>query len=162
PTNAYRVRDGWVYIIAINENMWPKVCQVIGRPDFLTDPRFKTRRDREKNGLVVDAAVEAWLVDRTVAEAVEVLSAAGLPAAPVHDVPGAARDPHLHARDILMEVPDPVAGRIHVAGKMIKFSRTEMVVGSAPTIGQHTEEVLTGILGYGKAQVEALKGEGVV
>ena len=61
-----------------------------------------------------------------------------------------------------MEVPDPVAGTMWVSGKSIKFSRTPMVVGSAPTVGQHTREVLSDIAGYTEEQVQALIDEEVV
>ena len=74
----------------------------------------------------------------------------------------AATDPHLKEREILVEVPDPVAGRIHVAGKMIKFSRTPMVVGSAPVVGEHTEEILRDTLGYSRQRIDALRGQGAV
>ena len=57
---------------------------------------------------------------------------------------------------------DPVAGKIHAAGKMIKLSRTPMVVGPAPSVGEHTEEVLTAILGYSAERVQSLIGEGVL
>jgi formyl-CoA transferase len=61
-----------------------------------------------------------------------------------------------------MEVPDPIAGSIHVAGKMIKFSRTPMVVGSTPMVGEHTEEVLRDVLGYSGERIRALEESGVV
>ena len=61
-----------------------------------------------------------------------------------------------------MEVPDPVAGSIHVSGKMIKFGRTEMVVGSAPVVGQHSEEILSEILGYSEERINELSNNQVV
>ena len=62
----------------------------------------------------------------------------------------------------MMEVPDPVAGTMWVSGKSIKFSRTPMVVGSAPTVGQHTREVLTKLLGYSDDETQALVDDEVV
>ena len=61
-----------------------------------------------------------------------------------------------------MEVPDAIAGKIHVAGKMIKFSRTEMVVGSTPTVGQHTEEILRDIAEYTEEEIEELEDSNAV
>ena len=61
-----------------------------------------------------------------------------------------------------MEVPDPIAGKIHVAGKMIKSSRTEMVVGSTPTVGQHTEEILRDIAEYTEDEIKELDDDNVV
>ena len=85
-----------------------------------------------------------------------------MPCAPVNDVEQAANDPHLSERELMVEVPDPIAGTIHVTGKMIKFSRTPIVVGSAPMVGEHTEEILRDILGYPEEQVQALHDGGVV
>ena len=90
------------------------------------------------------------------------LSRYSVPAAPVNGVAEAANDRHLHEREIMVEVPDPVAGKIHVTGKMIKFSRTPLVVGPAPTVGQHTGEVLRDILGYTPARIRSLEEDGVV
>jgi formyl-CoA transferase len=61
-----------------------------------------------------------------------------------------------------VEVPDAVAGSIHVTGKMIKFSRTPMVVGQTPVVGQHTREILSGVLGYSGERIEALSDAGVI
>ena len=74
----------------------------------------------------------------------------------------AARDPHLTEREIMMEVPDPVAGTMWVTGKAIKFNRTPMVVGSTPLVGEHTQEVLRDILGYGDDKIQALHDAEVV
>ena len=162
PSNAYQCRDGWVYIIALAEDMWLPACRAMGRADWPADPSLRTRKDREKHAAELEAGVEAWCRERTVQEVVDAFVREGVPVSPVNDVPAAAADPHLAARELLMEVPDPVAGRIHVAGKMVKLSRTEMVVGSAPTIGQHTDEVLKSILRYTPERIKALRAEGVV
>ena len=85
-----------------------------------------------------------------------------IPIAPVNTVEQAAQDPHLFERELLVEVPDPIAGTIHVSGKNIKLSRSEIIVGSAPMPGQHTEEILTGILDYSLEQIKALRDDGVI
>ena len=108
------------------------------------------------------APASAWLKRRTTAEANDALSAYSIPCAPVNTTEQAANEPQLHEREIMMEVPDPVAGSMWVTGKMIKFSRTPMVVGSAPTVGEHTRDLLTGLLNYSDAQVQALIDEEVV
>jgi crotonobetainyl-CoA:carnitine CoA-transferase CaiB-like acyl-CoA transferase len=99
---------------------------------------------------------------RTTKEAVDYLSSRSIPCAPVNDVEQAASEPHLHEREILVEVPDPVAGTMYVTGKMVKFSRTPMVVGSAPTPGQHNEEILKDVLGYSDDQVRELQDAEVI
>jgi len=68
----------------------------------------------------------------------------------------------LHERELLVEVPDPIAGRIHVSGKHIKLSRSEIVIGSAPLPGQHTAEILTSVLHCTPEEVRKLEAEGAV
>ena len=138
----YETEDGHVILAAGNENMWPRVCEALEHPEWLDDPRFATRDDRTENVDVLEDGISAWLKLRSTKQAVEDLSAHSIPCAPVNTTEQAANEPQLHEREIMMEVPDPVAGTMWVSGKSIKFSRTPMVVGSAPTVGQHTREVL--------------------
>jgi crotonobetainyl-CoA:carnitine CoA-transferase CaiB-like acyl-CoA transferase len=93
---------------------------------------------------------------------VDTFSRLGIPINAVNDIPTAAREPQLHERELLLEVPDPVAGHIHVSGKFTKLSRSELVVGSAPVPGQHTEELLTTLLNYSPEEISALEAEGAV
>ena len=129
----------------------------MGRTDWLNDPGLKTRAGRVTRRDEVEAGVAEWCAGRTVQEVVDACVEVGVPVSPVNDIPGAAKDPHLLDRDILMEVPDHKAGTIHVAGKMVKFSRTEMVVGTTPDIGEHSEGVLRDVLGYDDGRIEALR-----
>ena len=161
-SNAYQTADGWVFFHATSDAIWRRACEALGRSDWLEDLRFSTHADRQRNGRELEADLAAWFASRTSKEAVDHLSACGVPAAPVNTVEQAANEPHLHEREVLVEVPDPVAGKIHVAGKMIKFDRTPMVVGSAPMVGEHSREVLTRVLGYPEEKVRALQEEGVV
>lgn len=161
-TNAYPTRDGWVYLHAGSEVMWGRFCKAIRRQDLINDARFSSRTERKKNFKELELEIEKWFSDRTTNETVDILSTHSVPAAPINGIEEASRDPHLDEREILVEVPDPVAGSIHVAGKMIKLNRTPMVVKGAPSVGQHTFEVLSKDLGYSKDKIETLLSEGVV
>ena len=160
--NAYETEDGWVYLAANNDNIWTRLCEALERDDWLEDPRFTSRSSREENAKALEVELAAWFRSRPTGDAVEYLSGYSVPIAPINTVEQAASDPHVHEREIMVEVPDAIAGKIHVTGKMIKFSRTPMVVGSAPTPGQHTEDVLTRVLGYSEERVGALSDAGVV
>ena len=161
-SNTYRASDGWVYVTANSDAIWRRMCEALGKPEWLEDDRFATREGRGQNAAALEAELVGWFATRTMKEAVDHLSSYSVPAAAVNTVEGAAREPHLHEREIMVEVPDPVAGKIHVTGKMITFSRTPMVVGSAPTVGEHTEEVLREVLGYSSEQIDELQREEVV
>ncbi len=158
----YETEDGHVILAAGNDNMWPRVCEALEHPEWLDDPRFATRDDRTENVDVLEEGISEWLKQRSTKEAVEDLSAHSIPCAPVNTTEQAANEPQLHEREIMMEVPDPVAGTMWVSGKSIKFSRTPMVVGSAPTVGQHTREVLTELLRYSNEEAQALVDDEVV
>ena len=160
---CYQTKDGWVILAATNENMWVRLSESIGKSEWLTDDRFQTRLDRTKtNAEALESELSEWFSGKTMGEAVEILSSNGVPCSPVNTTAQAAVDPHLTDREIIVEVPDPVAGSIHVSGKMIKFGRTEMVVGSAPVVGQHSEEILSGILGYSEERINELNNNQVV
>ena len=161
-SNAYQTSDGWVYIAATNDAMWQRICRALERPQWPKDPRFATADGRRQHARELEGELSAWFGARTTRETVDHLSSFSVPCAPVNSVEQAAKEPHLHEREIIVEVPDTVAGKIHVTGKMIKFSRTPMLVGPAPTVGEHTEEILTGVLGYTQDRVRALLEEGVV
>ena len=161
-TNAYETSDGWVYVSATSDSIWRRVCEAMDRPEWLHHLHFATREARRRNASELEPDLAAWFAARTTSEAVDHLSAHSVPCAPINTVEQAAAEPHLHEREIMVEVPDPVAEKIHVAGKMIKFSRTPMVVGSAPLVGEHTMEILTGLLGYSEEHVRDLLDENVV
>jgi CoA:oxalate CoA-transferase len=160
--NTYQTKDGWVLIAAVSDNIWPRVCKAIDAPKLEKDPRFARPSDRQKEWRVLEERLRGWFGARTVKEAVDTFSGLGIPINAVNDVPTAAQEPHLHERELLVEVPDPVAGRIHVSGKFTKLSRSELVVGSAPQPGQHTEEILTKLLNYSPEEVSKLEMEGAV
>ncbi|GIX48950.1 MAG: formyl-CoA transferase [Candidatus Tectimicrobiota bacterium] len=160
--NTYQTRDGWVLIAAMSDNIWPRLCEAIGAPEWRNDPRFRRLADRHRAWQDIEARLRPWFAARTTREAVDTLAPLGIPISPVNDIPAAAQEPHLHARELLVEVPDPIAGRIHVSGKHIKLSRSETVIGPAPLPGQHTEEILTTLLHYRADEVAALEAEGVI
>ena len=161
-SNTYRTTDGWVHIVAVGANMWPRVCKALDRPEWVDDPRFKNRQEIEAHADVIEEEISRWFASRSTKESVELMSSLDIPIAPVNTVEQAAHDPQLFERELLVEVPDPIAGTIHVSGKSIKLSRSEIIVGSAPTPGQHTEEILTGILDYSPEQIKALRDDGVI
>lgn len=162
PTNTYKAKDGYVYIISPTEHTFKRCVQLIGKPEWAQDPGFTDPVERWKHADEIDEAIGQWVAERTVAQAVEDGTAADIPIAPVNDIPAAASDPHLWERELLVRVPDPKAGEILAAGKMIKFSRSPTIVGPVAGPGEHNREVLGGLLGYSDAQIEELQAEEVI
>jgi formyl-CoA transferase len=103
-----------------------------------------------------------WFLGKTMAEAVDILSQASVPCTEINDIAQASASPQLWERELLVKVPDPIAGTIHVSGKFIKLSRSETVVGSPPAIGQHNDEIIGGLLQYSLEQLQQLRDEGII
>ena len=161
-TNTYETRDGWVLVAAMSDNIWPRLCAAIDAPEWAGDARFETFRQRAAAWEVIEERLRGWFGGRTVRESVDRFSALGIPINAVNTVADAAREPQLHERELLVEVPDPVAGAIHVSGKPIKLSRSATRVGSAPVPGEHTEDVLNGLLGFTAKEIDDLEAAGAV
>ena len=158
----YETADGYMILAAGNDAMWQRMCEALEKPAWATDERFKTRAERQVNGHILEEEMSAWFKERKTKYIIDYLSSFSIPCAPVNTTEQAAKEPQLHERGIMEEVPDPIAGTMWVTGKMIKFGRTPMVVGSAPTVGQHTREILQDLLTYSEAEVAAMVDDEVV
>jgi len=162
PSNSYLAKDGWVYILAVPQDMWARFCKGIGREELPSDPRFASIAARGAHIEEIDALVSAWVQDKTVAEVVETLERAEVPVGPVQTIAQAARDPHLWERKMLVETADPEAGRTFVPGLTVKFSDTPGAIGLIPRPGEHNEEVYCGLLGHSPADLTNWREEGVI
>ncbi len=159
---TYQTRDGWIIIAANNESMWQRICEAMDKTEWRDDARFTTRDLRSQNSDALEKELAVWFIDKDMQAAADHLASYGVPCSPVNNTAQAARDPHLTEREVMMEVPDPVAGTMWVTGKSIKFSRTPMVVGSAPVVGEHTSSILRDILGYDEVRIQSLHDAQVV
>jgi crotonobetainyl-CoA:carnitine CoA-transferase CaiB-like acyl-CoA transferase len=162
PCNAYLAKDGWVYILAVPQDMWGRFCRAIGREELFTDPRFSSIAGRSTHLEEIDALVSAWVKDKTVAEVMEVLERAEVPAGPVQTIAQAARDPHLWERQMLVEIEDKETSRTFVPGLTVKFSQTPGAIGPIPQPGEHNEEVYCGLLGHSREGLKSWREEGVI
>lgn len=159
---TYQTKDGWIIIAANNNAMWGRMCEAVNKPEWQEDPRFATRDDRQANSDALETELKEWFSQRNTRDAAEHLSAHSVPCAPVNTVEQAAKEPLLQEREMMMEIPDPVAGTMWVTGKSIKFSRTPMVVNPTPLIGEHTTELLSEVLGYDEEKISSLQDAKVV
>jgi crotonobetainyl-CoA:carnitine CoA-transferase CaiB-like acyl-CoA transferase len=159
---AYQTKDGWVALVGSSQNIFERICEMIGKPEWKTDPRFTDRTMRRENAEVPRQALIEWFLTKTMKEAVAALAEAGIPGTEINNIAQAAAEPHLWERELMMKVPDPIAGTIHVPGKFIKLSRSETIVGSPAAIGQHNDEIIGGLLHYSADQIQQLRSEGVI
>lgn len=163
PGNTYPTKDGMVAISAGHAREWPKLARVLGKEDWIEDPEFATVDARVKNRLKLDALICAETSQLTNEELLEVLLEAGLPAAPILNVAQVARDTHFRdTRQMYADVEHPQIGEVRITNQGIKMTRTNPHIrGCAPTLGQHTEQVLSD-LGYSREQLEAMRAGGVI
>jgi CoA:oxalate CoA-transferase len=155
----YKAKDGHVVISASGREMGTRLMRIA-----TGDPNLKADGFTSRAGLG-DArrkAVEAWCADHTVEEIYTALLEADIPVAPVRTIPQAAKDPHLWEREMLVKMEDPVAGEMYLPGATIKMSKTPGRVGPVPTPGQHTDEILSRVLGYDRATLQELRQAKVI
>ena len=160
PYQAFETSDGYINVGASNQKMYPMLCEVLGCPELGRDPRFITGRDRMGHLDTLIDLLNARFRQRTTAEWLERLEAAGIPSGPVLSIRDMLKHPQTRARDMVVAVDHPIAGRVETIGVPAKFSATPTEVSRpAPLFGQHTREVLTEA-GFSPAEIDALFAEG--
>ena len=144
PYQAYRTSDGYVTVGAANDRLWIRlVNEVLGRPQWLEDPRFRTLPDRMANIDELEREIEAITMTRTTDEWIDSLEAAGVPGGPAYTYDETLQNEHVLARDMVVELEHPIIGPMKTIAPPTKFSTLDVGVRSpAPWLGQHTAEVL--------------------
>jgi crotonobetainyl-CoA:carnitine CoA-transferase CaiB-like acyl-CoA transferase len=144
PYQAYVTSDGFGTIGANNDRRWQRFCRdVVDRPGWLEDPRFATLTDRMAHIDELEQEIEAITRTRTTTEWVEILDKAGVPGGPVLTYDETLDDPHVLARDMIVDLDHPIVGPMRTVGTGARFSGLDYEVrGPAPWLGQHTGEVL--------------------
>jgi crotonobetainyl-CoA:carnitine CoA-transferase CaiB-like acyl-CoA transferase len=157
----YRAKDGWVVISAGGRDMAGRLMQLVsGATTGSSDAEPLTGGHSGGDGR--RQALEAWCADRTMETICNALMEIGVPVAPVRTIPEVAKDPHLWEREMLVKMEDAVAGEMYVPGVTVKMSRTPGRVGPVPTPGQHTDEVLSKMLGFDRDTLGELRLSGAI
>jgi crotonobetainyl-CoA:carnitine CoA-transferase CaiB-like acyl-CoA transferase len=161
---AGTVIDQWIAIVCADDVDWGRLARAIECPELADDPKFATLAARKANEDELEAAITAWTSTRRAADAERLLQRAGIAAAVVADNKYLAdEDSHMKDRDYFVYRDHPEVGKRQHCGMPWQMSRTEMKVrAAAPTIGQHTDEILTGLLGYDADQLAKLRAQGAL
>ncbi|MBN2338231.1 MAG: CoA transferase [Acidobacteria bacterium] len=163
PFGAFNARDGYVVICTITDGQWQKVLQAMGREDLAGEERFATRELRTRHMAEVDALVEGWLKEKTVEEAIAELKKYQVPCSPLPTFDQVASDPHLLSREMIVEVEQPVSGKVKLIGSVYKMSRTPGDrTMRVPDVGEHNGEIYGGLLGIDAGELEKLGEEKVI
>ena len=163
PYQAYRTADGFVTIGANNDRLWQRFCNdVVQCPEWLADPRFETLPDRMANIDELEQEIERITTTRTTLEWVEICDKAGVPGGLVLTYDETLADPHVIARDMVVDIDHPIIGPMRTVGTGARFSGVDYKVrGPAPWLGQHTAEVLAE-RGLNAEEIRRLFDDGVV
>ena len=166
PGTTYACAPGgpndYVFIYA-QPQMWPALIKVMGREDLAEDARFKTPGARFENRAALDAIVETWTKTHTKHEVMQLLGDAGVPSGACQDTAEVLADPHLKARDMIVDLEDPASGRTYqTVGCPVKLSDSPATLTRPPKLGEHTETLLGELCGVSAADLRGLKEKGVV
>jgi len=163
PRGTYRTRDDrWVALSASTPASAAALFKNLGLGHLLDDARFATNDARVAHNDLVDAALDRVIGERTLAEMQQLFEASDLTASPIYDIADIAKDPHVIARRILLDVPDPELGTVRMVAPTPRLSDTPAATAwTGPALGAHNQLVY-GALGLSAAEIDALEREGVI
>jgi CoA:oxalate CoA-transferase len=144
PFQAFATRDGHVIVAAGNDALFGKLADALGRPELARDPRFRSNDDRTRHVADLVSELELAFAARTTAEWLAALEARGIPCGPLNDVAQVLADPQVRARNMVVTVDDPDAGRLSLAGNPVKLSGVAdpATRGPAPRLDEHRAALL--------------------
>ena len=152
--------NAYIYFIT-QAPVWEAICKVIGREEWLTDPRYATPKGRLPHLSEIFDHIEEWTKTKTKFEAMDILNEHDIPCGPILSMKEIAEEPSLRATGTVVEVDHPTRGKYLTVGNPIKMSDSPSDVKRSPLLGEHTDEVLAE-LGYGADQIAALRAEKVI
>ncbi len=163
PYQVFHTKDRPISIAVANQKLWINFCKAAGKKEWLDDPRFESNPKRVENRDILLPLVEKLFAGRTCDEWMDLLVRAAVPCGPVNDMKHLFADPQVVHRGMIAEVPHPTIGTLRLAGVPIKCSETTGAIRlPPPLLGEHTDEVLSGVLGYSRERIDALKTQGAV
>ena len=162
PQDVYACRDGAVILVVGNDTQFARLCEVLGRNDWVQDERFRSNAQRVRNLEILAPMLRENFASWDRAELTAALDAAGVPCGPINSVPEVFEDPQVKARGMLNYVEHPSGARVPQVGSPMRFAEAPLVRPAAPPLlGQHSEEILAE-LGYDAAGIAALRGAGAL
>jgi formyl-CoA transferase len=165
PSTTYPCAPGgsndYVFITA-QQQMWPAMVEAMGRPELANDARFNTAEMRWENREALNAIVEEWTRQHSKHEVMRLLGEAGVPCGACQDTGEVLADPHLKAREMILDIDYPTRGTYKTVGCPIKLSDSPAEVIRPPLLGEHTDALLGELCGLDPAEVKRLRDDGVI
>ena len=163
PFEAFASADGHVIIALGNDTLWAKFCEHVDRQELISDERFRTNADRTENHGELFPILSEVMSQRKTDDWIDALGAIGVPCGPINAMDKVVSHPQVQAREMITRIAHGITGEVEVPGVPIKLSETPGNVDApAPSLGEHTTEVLTNLLKMSPDEVEALRQEGII
>src|SRR5262249_55177245 len=153
--------DAYIYFIT-QAPVWGAICDLIGKPEWKTDPDYATPPARLPRLKHIFATIEAWTMTKSKFEVMDICNNANMPVGPNLSMKEIAEEPSLRATGTVVEVDHPKRGKYLTVGNPIKMSDSPCEVTRAPLLGEHTEEILRKVLGYSESEVTEIKVSGAI
>ncbi|TMJ05400.1 MAG: formyl-CoA transferase [Alphaproteobacteria bacterium] len=153
--------DAYIYFIT-QAPVWGAICDLIGKPEWKTDPDYATPNARLPRLKAIFGTIEEWTKTMNKFEVMEKCNAVDIPVGPILSMKEIAEEPSLRATGTVVEVDHPTRGKYLTVGNPIKLSDSPCEVARSPLLGEHTEEILTKVLGYSANEVAEIKGSGAI
>jgi crotonobetainyl-CoA:carnitine CoA-transferase CaiB-like acyl-CoA transferase len=164
PRNTYLTSDGtWVAVSSSATSIAERIMRVIGHPELIDEPWFSSGSGRAEHSDLIDSLVGAWIAGHTQKEVLDAFESAQAAVAPVYDVGALVADPHIRARQTLIEVPDPDFGQLLMQNVLARLSASPgRIRFTGRPVGADTDAVLTRELGLTESHIKALRSQGVI
>lgn len=163
PYQTFRTKTRDLALAVGSEKLWKIFCPAIGRPELTDDPRYRTNADRVQNRESLIATLQETFLTRPYEEWEPILLDKGIPFGAINRIPEVVDHPQVKARGALVEMSHPSAGKVRMVGVPIRLSETPGAVRTpSPTLGEHTEEVLRGLLELPADEIATLRAAGVI
>ena len=163
PYQTFRTKTRDLALAVGSEKLWKEFCPAIGRPDLTDDPRYRTNAQRAKNRDTLIPTLQEVFLTRSYEDWEGVLLPRGIPMGAINGIGEVVKHPQVAARGTLVEMDHPRAGKVRMVGAPVRLSETPGSVRSpAPTLGEHTDEVLRDVLGLPAADISALRSSGAI
>jgi formyl-CoA transferase len=153
--------NAYIYFIT-QAPVWESICEVIGEPTWKTDPEYATPRARLPKLKSIFARIEEWTMSKDKFEAMDILNKYDIPCGPILSMKELAEDQSLRETGTVVEVDHPKRGKYLTVGNPIKLSDSISEVKRSPLLGEHTEEILTKVLGYSASEVADINASGAI
>jgi len=163
PYQTFKTADGALILACGNDNLFNKFCDVAGCAHLAKDPRYSTNGERVKNRDEITRLLNEIFLKRPTREWVKLLDEAGVANGPINTIEKVFEEPQVQARGLKIELPHAVAGKVPLVASPMKFSGTPIKHEvPPPALGQHTDEILSGVLKKNEAEIARLKAAGIV